>query len=708
MSMAAPQTAPGAVRYRFAFDIGGTFTDLVLLGSDGSVLTAKVLSDQVDVVGPIRAGLARLLAQHGIGISQVSEVVVGATTAVTNLVIERKGARTGLIATAGFRDVIEIARELRYDLYDLTAPGPDPVIPRELRVEVAERLDAAGDVVQPLDEADAERAVRELVAAGAQAIAVCLLHSFTNPDHEQRIKAVARRVAPGLPVSLSSEVLGELREYERTVATVLNAYVMPMVGGYLGTIEDGLRAMGLQATLRIMQSNGGVISREFGERMPIRMLESGPAAGALGAAHAARQASVADVLAFDMGGTTAKACLVTDGTPSVTNDFEAARLQRFKKGSGLPVRLPTVDLIEIGAGGGSIAHVDATGLLKVGPHSAGSKPGPACYGLGGTRPTVTDAALLMGYLDPTGNLSGAVQIRPDLAERAVAEHIARPLGLSVMEAANGIHRIVCEHMAAAAKIHAVENGRDVRRYTLLAFGGAGPIHAREVARRTGCTEVLIPANAGVFSAFGLLVAPMKVDAVRTRFTRMAGIDWAATEALLGQMQDRLRDELAAAGVPANEVRFRRTADLRYVGQGFEVETELPARLSPDQADAVQASFEQAYIARFGVRLENQRLEAVNWRVEGFAPAPPAPARPAARAGGSATAGRRSRPAYFPDLGAFVDTPVIDETELRPGERHEGPALVEQPGSTVVIGPGDRFGIDEAGNLRITLGARAGR
>jgi N-methylhydantoinase A/oxoprolinase/acetone carboxylase beta subunit len=277
-----------------------------------------------------------------------------------------------------------------------------------------------------------------------------------------------------------------------------------------------------------------------------------------------------------------------------------------------------------------------------------------------------------------------------------------------MEAANGIHRIVCEHMAAAAKIHAVENGRDVRRYTLLAFGGAGPIHAREVARRTGCTEVLIPANAGVFSAFGLLVAPMKVDAVRTRFTRMAGIDWAGTEALLGQMQDRLRDELAAAGVPPAEVRFRRTADLRYVGQGFEVETELPARLSAEQADAVQASFEKAYIARFGVRLENQRLEAVNWRVEGFAPAPPAPARPAARAGGSATAGRRSRPAYFPDLGAFVDTPVIDETELRPGERHEGPALVEQPGSTVVIGPGDRFGIDEAGNLRITLGARAGR
>jgi N-methylhydantoinase A/oxoprolinase/acetone carboxylase beta subunit len=705
MTAAGSRAQGGGTRYRFAFDIGGTFTDLVLLGDDGSVLTGKVLSDQVDVVGPIRAGLERLLAQHGIAIAQVVDVVVGATTAVTNLVIERKGARTGLVATAGFRDVIEIARELRYDLYDLTAPGPDPVIPRELRVEIDERLDAYGTVLRTPADADIERALRTLVDGGARAIAVCLLHSFTNPAHEQRVREIAARVAPGIPVSLSSEVLGELREYERTVATVLNAYVMPMVGSYLGAIEDGLRAMGIAATLRIMQSNGGVISREFGERMPIRMLESGPAAGALGAAHAARQANMPNVIAFDMGGTTAKACLVNDGTPSITTDFEAARLQRFKKGSGLPVRLPTVDLIEIGAGGGSIAHVDATGLLKVGPHSAGSRPGPACYGLGGTQPTVTDAALLLGYLDPTGNLSGAVQLRPDLAERAIAEHVAGPLGLSVIEAANGIHRIVCEHMAAAAKIHAVENGRDVRRYTLLAFGGAGPIHAREVARRTGCTEVLIPANAGVFSAFGLLVAPMKVDSVRTRFTRMADIDWAATEALLVELESRLRDELAAAGVAPADVHFRRTADMRYVGQGFEVETELPARLDASQADAIRESFERAYIARFGVRLENQRLEAVNWRVEGFAPAPMV-ARASAVAAAATGAAPRRRKAYFPDVGDFVDTPVIDERALRAGEVLDGPALIEQPGSTVVVGPGDRYGIDADGNLRVTLGARA--
>ena len=697
------------MRYRFAFDIGGTFTDLVLLGTDGRVLTAKVLSDQADVITPIRAGLARMLEMHRIEIGCIHDVVAGATTAVTNLVIERKGARTGLITTAGFRDVIEIARELRYDLYDLTAPGPDPVIPRDLRVEVNERVEASGSVLETPTDADIEQAIRKLIDGGARAIAVCFLHSFTNPAHEERVKAIARRIAPGVPVSLSSEVLGELREYERSIATVLNAYVMPMVGSYLSAIEDGLRAMGINATLRIMQSNGGVISRDLAERMPIRMLESGPAAGALGAAHAARLGQTANVIAFDMGGTTAKACLINDGKPAITNEFEAARRRRFKKGSGLPVRLPTVDLIEIGAGGGSIAQIDATGLLKVGPHSAGSNPGPACYGLGGTRPTVTDAALLLGYLDPQGNLSGAVRMRPDLAEQAISEHVAKPLGLTVIEAANGIHRIVCEHMAAAAKIHAVENGRDVRRYTLLAFGGAGPIHAREVARRTGCKEILVPANAGVFSAFGLLVAPMKVDMVRTRFTRLASIDWVAIETLLAGMEHTLRAELASAGVLASEIWFRRAADMRYGGQGFEVETDLPARLSAGLLPEIETQFNRAYAARFGKHLEQQPIEAVNWRVEAYVDAPATPQRPGSSGLAADQSGTpRMREVFFPDINAFVDTPVLMEASLGAGESHDGPALIEQAGSTTVIGPGDRFCMDQSGNLRITVGARSGQ
>lgn len=693
--------------FRFAFDIGGTFTDLVLLGSDAMVRTAKVLSDHDDVLGPITTGLARMLKENGIPIAQVSEVVAGATTVVTNLVIERKGARTGLITTAGFRDVIEIARELRYDLYDLSAPGPDPVIARELRFEVNERVDAMGTVVTAPNDDEITQVVLKLKAAGVCAIAVCFLHSYANPGHEQRVRRIVLRVAPEIAVSLSSEVLGEMREYERTIATVLNAYVMPMVGSYLGKIEDGLKAFGVNATLRIMQSNGGVISREFGERMPIRMLESGPAAGALGAAHSARLAKMPDVIAFDMGGTTAKACLITNGTPSVSTEFEAARLQRFKKGSGLPVRLPTIDLIEIGAGGGSIAHVDMTGLLKIGPSSAGSNPGPACYGLGGTQPTVTDAALLLGYLDPQGTLSGVVRMHPDLAERAIEEHIARPLGLTVMEAANGIHRIVCEHMAAAVKIHAVENGRDVRRFTLLAFGGAGPIHAREVARRAGCSEILVPANAGVFSAFGLLVAPMKVDMVRTRFTRMVNIDWNSTEALLVEMETALRIELVSAGVPPADIQFRRTADMRYVGQGFEVETVLPTALAASKMAEIEMTFQAAYSRRFDGHLEGQRLEAVNWRVEGFAPAPTAPLRQYSKTNTVSAAAERSRKAFFPDVNVFLDAPVIAEQMLHAGVPREGPALVEQTGSTVVIGPGDRFMMDEAGNIRITLGPRCG-
>ncbi len=694
--------------YRFAFDIGGTFTDLVLLSSDGQIKTAKVLTGSPDVVAPICAGLISMLKEHGIDMGEINEVVVGATTAVTNLVIEKKGAKTAIITTTGFRDVIEIARELRYDLYDLTTLGPDPIVPRALRYEINERVDASGAVVQAASDEQIESVIRVLLKESVRAIAVCFLHSFTNPVHEDRVKAIANKIAPDLYVSLSYQVLGEIREYERTVATALNACVMPMVGNYLSAIENGLREIGLQATLQIMQSNGGVISREIGERMPIRMLESGPAAGALGAAHSARQANTPDVMAFDMGGTTAKACLVTHGKPSITTEFEAARQQRFKKGSGLPVRLPTVDLIEIGAGGGSIAHVDTTGLLKVGPHSAGSSPGPACYGLGGTRPTVTDAALLLGYLDPEGMLSGAVKLQPALAAQAIDEHIAKPLGITVIEAANGIHRIVCEHMAVAAKIHAVENGRDIRRYTLLAFGGAGPIHAREVARRSGCAEILVPANAGVFSAFGLLVAPMKMDMVRTRYARLDEMNWESTEALLKSMELALQNEMASAGVPVEQIVFRRSADMRYVGQGFEVETELPALIQKSQQGDIEKYFEHAYEVRFGTKLIGQRVEAVNWRVQATTAVPTSVAsRSFEKNTGMPITPSRVRQSFFPEINAFVSTPVMKVDTLKQGDLHTGPALIEQPGSTVVIGPGDQFSLDEHDNIRISLAAKSG-
>ncbi len=693
------------LRYRFGFDIGGTFTDLVLSGSDGHARAGKVLSRHDDIVAPILEGLQRMLGAEAAGPGQVDEVVAGATTAVTNLVIERKGARTGLVATRGFGDVIEIGRELRYDIYDLAAAYPEPIVPRELRAELDERIDHRGAVLKAPDDAEIEGVVRRLAADGAQAIAVCLLHGYRNPVHEERVRAVARRVAPGVAVSLSSEVVAEIREYERSVATVLNAYAMPMVGGYLTAIEEGLRNLGIRATLRIMQSNGGIISREYGERMPIRMLESGPAAGAIGASLLARRIAAPDLLAFDMGGTTAKACLVSGGEPEITTEFEAARVRRFKKGSGFPVRLPIIDLIEIGAGGGSIAAVDRAGLLKVGPRSAGSDPGPACYGLGGTEPTVTDAALLLGYLDPVGSLSGAVSLRPNLAAEAIAARIAEPLGMSVIEAAGGIHRIVCEHMAAAAKIHAAEKGKDIRRYTLLAFGGAGPVHAREVARRIGCREILVPSNAGVFSAVGLLGAPMKVDLVRTYYARLQAVDWTQVEALYDGMVQRLRAELAVAGVPATAIRYRRSADMRYVGQGFEVNAALPDALPAGAAAVVADRFHEAYERQYGHRLASQPIEALSWRLEAMAQVdwPEAAWRPESRERGAAS---RMRPAFFPDAGGFVDTPVIAESELVDGAWREGPALVEQAGSTLVAGPHDRFAMDDEGNIRLTLGSEA--
>jgi len=686
--------------YKFGFDIGGTFTDLVLLGANGGIYATKRLSDQADVAAPIRLGLAQLIAEAGIESADVKSAVVGATTAVTNLVIERKGARTGLITTLDFEDIIEIGRELRYDIYDLTAKHPDPIVPRELRIGIAERVDHRGRALRSPDDREIEAAIRALLDRGAETIAVCFLHSFANPVHERRVQAIARRIRPDIPVSLSSEILGEIREYERSVATVLNAYVMPMVGRYLVDIEAALRDIGIDATLQVMQSNGGVISRDFGGRVPIRMLESGPAAGAIAAAEAA--GTLESIIAFDMGGTTAKACLITAGQPDITTEFEAGRVHRFKKGSGLPVHIPTVDLIEIGAGGGSIAALDQTGLMKVGPRSAGSHPGPACYGLGGREPTVTDAALVLGYLDPAANFGGSIKLSRDLAEKAIDEKLARPMGLSVAEVANGIHRIVCENMAAAVKIHAMEKGKDVRRFRLLAFGGAGPIHAREVARRAGCRKILIPAHAGVFSALGLLLAPLRVDAVRSRFSLLDAVTWTDVADILSEMEKSLCAELLAAGATFDDIDFRRSADMRYVGQGFEVNAELPNEFGRDVRNDVAESFARSYAAKFGRELNDFPIEVVNWRVEAFSTALRGARERLKQSAAGEADGPRARPVFYPDVGDYVTTTVVSEAGIQSGRDYEGPVLIEQAGSTIVVGPGDVCNKDADGSISIRL------
>src|SRR6185503_16271130 len=493
-----------AMSARIGVDIGGTFTDLVVIDErTGAIRVGKVLTTAKDPAHGVEQGVQTLLDEARVAPARVRAVVHG-TTLATNALIERKGARTALLTTAGFRDALEIGREGRYDMYDLLIDPPAPLVPRHLRFEVPERLLPDGSVLRPLDEAAARRVISQLVDAGVEALAICLLHAYLNPAHERRLAELVRQAAPHLAVSCSSDVVPEIREYERTSTTTANVYVVPLMARYLEDLERRLAGLGVPGQLYVMQSSGGIALPPLARRLPIRLVESGPAAGALAAAQAARERGDARLLSFDMGGTTAKACVIDGGAPLVAREFEVARADRFKKGSGLPIRVPVIEMIEIGAGGGSLARVDRMGLLKVGPDSAGADPGPACYNLGGKVPTVTDADLLLGYLDPGFFLGGRMRLDTEAARRAVEEKVARPLGFDVTQAAWAIHRVVNENMAAAARIHGIERGKDLRAYPLFAFGGAGPVHGWHVGRILRVPRVLVPFAAGAASALGLL------------------------------------------------------------------------------------------------------------------------------------------------------------------------------------------------------------
>src|SRR3989440_4699211 len=512
---------------RLGVDIGGTFTDLVVIDeATGTARVGKVLTTPKDPAHGVEEGIRALLDDAGVRPDEVRAVVHG-TTLATNALIERKGARTALLTTEGFRDALEIGREGRYDMYDLFIDPPPPLVPRHLRREVPERLLPDGSVLRPLDEAAARRVIAGLIEDGAEAVAICLLHAYLNPVHERRLAELVREAAPHVLVSCASDVVPEIREYERASTTSANVYVAPLMGRYLEDLERRLTGLGVPGQLYVMQSSRGIALPPLARRLPIRLVESGPAAGALAAAQAARERGDARLLSFDMGGTTAKACVIDDGMPLVAREFEVARADRFKKGSGLPIRVPVVEMIESGAGGGSLARVARMGLLKVGPDSAGADPGPACYNLGGRQPTVTDADLLLGYLDAEFFLGGRMRLDRAAAERAVTEHVARPLGLDVTTAAWGIHRVVNENMAAAARIHGIERGRDLRAYPLFAFGGAGPVHCWQVARILKVPRILLPFGAGAMSAWGLLAAPLAFDFVRTVRARLDAADWSA-------------------------------------------------------------------------------------------------------------------------------------------------------------------------------------
>jgi len=681
---------------RLGVDIGGTFTDLVVVDeTTGAVRVGKVLTTSKDPAQGVEQGVQALLGDAGVAHDAVHAVVHG-TTLATNALIERKGARTALLTTAGFRDTLEIRSEGRYDMYDLFIDPPAPLVPRHLRREVPERLLAEGRVLQPLDESEARRVIAALVDEGVEALAICLLHAYVNPAHERRLAEIAREIAPALPVSCSSEVVPEIREYERTSTTTANVYVVPLMARYLADLEQRMAELGLPGQLYVMQSSGGIALPEEARRLPIRLVESGPAAGALAAAQAARERGESRLLSFDMGGTTAKACVIDDGVPLIAREFEVARADRFKKGSGLPVRVPVIEMIEIGAGGGSIARVDRLGLLKVGPDSAGADPGPACYGLGGRLPTVTDADLILGYLDGDFFLGGRMRLDRDAAGRAIEEHVGRPLGLDLTRAAWGIHRVVNENMAAAARIHGIERGKDLRAYPLFAFGGAGPVHCWQVAKILKVPRILLPFGAGAMSAYGLLAAPLAFDFVRTLHERLDAPDWTSINGLLEAMEAEGRERLTRAGVSASAVTVKRVAEMRYLGQGHEVEAALPdGRLSHESIAPIGSSFEAAYRALYHRLPQGVPIEALNWRVTVAGPAPRVTLRPTAAAAGDPRRARKgTRRAWFAEVDGYVETPVYDRYALAPGAQLAGPAIVEERESTAVIGPGGRCRIDE--------------
>jgi N-methylhydantoinase A len=690
---------------RIGVDIGGTFTDFVLHDeARGITRTGKRLTTPEAPSRAIVEGVLRLLGETGTDASQIHSIIHG-TTLVTNTVLERTGATVGLIGSEGFRDVLEMGREIRYDVDDLSQQPAPVIVPRWRRLTVAGRLMADGAERTPLDEAALRECVRQLVEGeGVEALAIALMNSYRNPGHELRAREVVRELYPNLHVSLSCEVAPEIREFERTSTACVNAYVQPLMHAYLDRLGRDLAALGFDGDLRIMLSSGGITTLEEAKAFPVRLIESGPAAGAMAAAFIARAAGEDQVISFDMGGTTAKMCLVEAGQPRTKHDFEAGRVHRFKSGSGLPLKVTVIDMIEIGAGGGSIAAVDRVGLMKVGPRSAGSVPGPVAYGRGGHEPTVTDADLHLGYLNPEFFLGGEMALRLDDVAEAVRARLAEPLGVDPVVAARGIQEIVNESMAAATRMHMAEKGKDPRAYAMIAFGGAGPVHAYGLAKLLKVKRVIVPPGAGVISAFGFLVAPPTVDDARGYVTRLDRLDWNHVNGLYEAMEARARTVLRGAGADERDVRMNWTADIRYLGQGFEVPVELPrGPLGAQHEAAIQQAFLTTYAERFDRLFEDIPVEVINWRLAATLPIVPVSL---AHAANDAPPERGRRAVFFHGFGD-VSAKVIDRYALRPGDQIEGPAIFEERESSFAAGPDCTVTVDRDFNLVADIHAAAG-
>src|ERR1700738_321871 len=669
--------------YALAVDIGGTFTDAVLRSASGRTWVDKTLTTpEILDIGSFRATDA-ILKKASIEPSAVTDVFVHATTLVTNAVIERKGPLTALLVTDGFRDILSIRDEHRYEMFDPQIEFPKPLVSREMTFGIAERVLATGEAAKPRDMPQAEATVEELKRKAVVSVAVSFLNAYLNPVNERTMRDIIEKRAPEMYVSISSEVAPQIREYPRTSTVAMNAYTAPITGPYLDALRHGLKQRGFVNDPLIMLSNGGVIGIEVAKRFPVRMVESGPAAGALAASYYAEVLGLDRLLSFDMGGTTAKACIIEDRQPLVVGNFEVDRIYRFKAGSGLPILIPSVDMIEIGAGGGSIASMSDLGLLKVGPQSAGSVPGPVCYGRGGQNPTVTDADLVLGYLSADHFLGGDMKLDLPAAEKQLSQ-LAKALGTSLIETASGIYRVIGESMTAAARAHAADRGIDYRGLPLFAFGGAGPVHACYVAELLDSPVVIYPPLASVLSAFGTLVTPPRLDLGRGALSRLSSVDWAQVKSILTELESDARAGLASAGCRPDELVFRFGAEMRYFGQQNEVTTWFDAdpRAKHDTA-WLRGQFEGAYEKLYTLRLPDVDAEVVSWRLIAIGPSLPRHSTPALAE--RPRERKATRKAHF--NGAEIETPVYDRGHLARAQCIVGPAIIEERATTIIILPG---------------------
>jgi N-methylhydantoinase A len=684
---------------RLAADIGGTFSDLVL-DVAGRLFTAKVLTTPRAPEVAVVEGAKAVLAEAGIAFSDV-EVFLHGTTLATNAIIERKGARVALIATDGFRDVVEIADESRYDQYDIFIERPPPLVPRAMRFTVPERMDVEGAARLTLDEAELRRIGIDLHARGIEAIAVAFLHSYVNPAHENRAREILADVCPGAELTLSSEVCPEAREYERTSTAIANAYVQPLISGYLKRLADATAEAGFRRDIHLITSGGTLTSLEIARRFPVRLVESGPAGGAILAAGVAAERGEDRILSFDMGGTTAKICLIEDGKPLKARAFEVDRASRFLKGSGLPLRIPVIEMVEIGAGGGSIARVDELGRIQVGPHSAGSEPGPASYGRGGTKPTVTDADIALGKIDPARFAGGKIAIDATEAAAALSEHIAAPMALGGDMAAYGVAEIVDENMANAARVHAVERGVAIAERTLVAFGGAAPLHAARLAEKLGIARVIVPAGAGVGSAIGFLRAAAAYEFVRSRYMRLDDFDETAANGLLASMSTEAA-RLAKSAAGSRRLSEERGAYMRYAGQGHEIHVALPVHdLTAADVRALRQAFEDEYKRLFERYIPDAAIEIMSWSVSVTTGQRLPDRLDAIPIGDPKSAGTERRRVFDAAGSGWVDAAIYLRDALVPGDAIEGPAIVIEDGTSTLVSSIFDAHVDRGGALVLT-------